>query len=301
MVLAQCRRNFPDRQFELKVIKTTGDKLQVTNLAAVNEGLPKGLFTKELEVALLNREADFAVHSLKDLPTELPQGLYLSAVSEREEFATFSSTVQPPSRRRKNAVTNRAPNSKILLPAQPSPPAARRRQAQILALRPDLKCVPIRGNVGTRMQKLSDNAALDGTVLALAGMKRLGYTITSGGEIHGHDVAPGLLASILPLDQMLPCVGQAALGFESRLGDAETDHLRRAESPADLLVRHRRTRLSPGNGRRLPKPGCSSRRTHRLATPHSRRLFPGRNARRGELTGPANLGCSAPRLRRNSL
>src|SRR5688572_14829640 len=85
MVLAECRRHFPARQFELKVIKTTGDKLQTINLTNPNQEVTKGLFTKELEVAMLNREADFAVHSLKDLPTELPDGLYLSGVSERED------------------------------------------------------------------------------------------------------------------------------------------------------------------------------------------------------------------------
>ena len=69
MVLAQCRGNFPDRTFELKIIKTTGDKLQTINLTNPNQAVPKGLFTKELEVAILNGEADFAVHSLKDLPT----------------------------------------------------------------------------------------------------------------------------------------------------------------------------------------------------------------------------------------
>src|SRR3954471_460673 len=85
MVLAQCHALFPDRTFELKIIKTTGDKLQTINLTNPDQTVTKGLFTKELEVALLNREADFAVHSLKDLPTELPDGLYLSAVSERED------------------------------------------------------------------------------------------------------------------------------------------------------------------------------------------------------------------------
>src|SRR6267154_4726020 len=85
MVLAQCRSAFPELTFELKIIKTTGDKLQTASLAQEGSALPKGLFTKELEVALLNREADFAVHSLKDLPTELPAGLRLGAVGERAD------------------------------------------------------------------------------------------------------------------------------------------------------------------------------------------------------------------------
>src|SRR6266705_3145379 len=85
MVLAQCRAAFPELSFELRIIKTTGDKLQTASLAQEGKGLPKGLFTKELEVALLNREADFAVHSLKDLPTELPEGLMLAATPKRED------------------------------------------------------------------------------------------------------------------------------------------------------------------------------------------------------------------------
>lgn len=217
MVLEQCRRNFPDRQFELKVIKTTGDKIQTTNLAAADRSLPKGLFTKELEIALLNREADFAVHSLKDLPTELPEGLYLSAVSEREDVrdvllyrsANYKSGSQLKDFRTGATIAS----------------TSTRRQAQVLALRPDLKTIPIRGNVGTRMQKLHDKTDFDATILALAGMKRLGYSITPEGAIQGRDVPPGLLASILPLEEMLPCVGQAALGFESRSGDKETDEI----------------------------------------------------------------------------
>src|SRR5271166_4691216 len=84
-VLAQCRAAFPQHQFELNIIKTTGDKLQTASLAKEGESLPKGLFTKELEVALLKHRADLAVHSLKDLPTELPAGLKLGAVGKRAD------------------------------------------------------------------------------------------------------------------------------------------------------------------------------------------------------------------------
>src|SRR6266478_916783 len=83
-VLAQCRAAFPELKFELKIIKTTGDKLQKASIAKPDESLPKGLFTKELEVALLKNEADLAVHSLKDLPTEIPAGLKLAATPKRE-------------------------------------------------------------------------------------------------------------------------------------------------------------------------------------------------------------------------
>src|SRR5436309_13346635 len=85
MVLAQCRAAFPRLRFELNIIKTTGDKLQTASLAKEGTELPKGLFTKELEVALLKHKADLAVHSLKDLPTELPEGLKLGAVGKRAD------------------------------------------------------------------------------------------------------------------------------------------------------------------------------------------------------------------------
>src|SRR2546423_2964427 len=85
MVLAQCREAFPKLQFELRIIKTTGDRLQTASLAQEGKTLPKGLFTKELEVALLEHHADLAVHSLKDLPTELPDGLTLGAVGKRAD------------------------------------------------------------------------------------------------------------------------------------------------------------------------------------------------------------------------
>src|SRR5688500_17661477 len=180
MVLADCRRNFPGRNFELMIIKTTGDKLQTINLTNPNQEVTKGLFTKELEVAMLNREADFAVHSLKDLPTELPEGLYLSGVSEREDVrdVLVYRSVSPSADKR-----GYRPHAQltVLVSGATIASSSTRRQAQILATRPDLKTVPIRGNVGTRLQKLAENPQLDATVLAYAGLKRLGYQVESNG------------------------------------------------------------------------------------------------------------------------
>src|SRR3974390_985456 len=85
MIAAECRKIFPHQRFELKIIKTTGDKLQRASMAKVEGGLPKGLFTKELEVALIKGQADLAVHSLKDLPVDLPIGLLLAATPKRED------------------------------------------------------------------------------------------------------------------------------------------------------------------------------------------------------------------------
>ena len=235
LVLAQCRRNFPERQFELKIIKTTGDRLQTINLTNPNQIVTKGLFTKELEVAMLNGEADFAVHSLKDLPTELPEGLYLSAVSEREDVRDvliYRSPGIASDAKRGYVAHSRVQDFKSGATIATS---STRRQAQLLGIRPDIKTVPIRGNVGTRLQKLVDNAELDGIVLALAGLKRLGYAVELDGSLSGKDVPAGLLGSILPLEQMLPCVGQAALGFESRSGDHETDQIVQGLNDAPTL------------------------------------------------------------------
>ncbi|HEX7860365.1 MAG TPA: hydroxymethylbilane synthase [Verrucomicrobiae bacterium] len=224
LVLAECRRHFPDRHFELKIIKTTGDKLQTINLTRPNQQVTKGLFTKELEVAMLNREADFAVHSLKDLPTELPEGLYLSGVSEREDVRDVlvyrSQSIATGEKR------GYLPDSQLtdFVSGATVASSSTRRQAQILVLRPDLKTVPIRGNVGTRLQKIAENAQLDATILAYAGLKRLGYGVENG-CLRGKDVPAGLLATVMSVEQMLPCVGQAALGYESRIGDKEIDEI----------------------------------------------------------------------------
>lgn len=224
LVLAQCQKLFPAISFELKIIKTTGDKLQTINLTNPDQTVTKGLFTKELELAMLEGEADFAVHSLKDLPTDLPDGLCLSAVSQREDVRDV--LIYRPNEGAGGKRGYPAHSQLADFPAGATiASSSTRRQAQILAVRPDLKTVPIRGNVGTRLQKLLERPELDATILAFAGLKRLGYRITPEGTIAGRDVPAGLFATILPIDQMLPCVGQAALGFESRAGDERTDRI----------------------------------------------------------------------------
>ncbi|MBM3835425.1 MAG: hydroxymethylbilane synthase [Verrucomicrobia bacterium] len=226
MVAAECRTAFPDLRFEIKIIKTTGDKMQTLSLTNPNQQVTKGLFTKELEVALLNGEADFAVHSLKDLPTELPEGLILAAVSKRADVrdvliyrdaAFFGHAVQQGGAKR-----GFAPHASIrdFPPGATIATSSTRRQAQLLALRPDLKLVPIRGNVGTRLQKLADKPELDGLLLAAAGLARLGIRLSENGELQGDAVPARLLAVHLPPEQMLPCVGQAALGIEARKCDS---------------------------------------------------------------------------------
>lgn len=232
MILAQCRAAFPDQAFELRIIKTTGDKMQTASLAQENKTLPKGLFTKELEVALLDQSADLAVHSLKDLPTELPAGLTLGAVGGKREdvrdvliYRDAAFLTHHASR-----ITDRRgfpPHLKVKdLPAGAViATSSTRRKAQLLAHHGGLQIVDIRGNVATRMQKLMDKPELDATVLALAGMTRLNFKITPDGKILGDAVPDGLLAVILDTDVMLPCVGQAAIGIEIRTNDARLEKI----------------------------------------------------------------------------
>ena len=234
MVIAQCRAAFPKLSFELKIIKTTGDKLQTASLAQEGQNLPKGLFTKELEVALLKHKADLAVHSLKDLPTELPAGLILGAVGKRADVrdvliyrdaeylkaaeANKDSTDWTPGQSERRGFR---PNLKVKdLPAGAVvATSSTRRKAQLLEHNRQLKVQEIRGNVVTRMQKLFERAELDGTVLALAGISRLNFQVTPEGQLQGDAVPDGLLATILDTDVMLPCVGQGAIGIEVRAED----------------------------------------------------------------------------------
>ena len=234
MVLAQCRAAFPKLVFELKIIKTTGDKLQTASMAQEGKSLPKGLFTKELEVALLKHRADVAVHSLKDLPTDLPAGLKLGAVGKRAdvrdvliyrdaawlqkaEADTHSADWSPGQSRRRGF----APKLQMedLPPGAVVATSSTRRRAQLLAHNPGINAPDIRGNVVTRMQKLAERPELDATLLALAGLTRLNFQVTAEGKLQGDAVPDGLLATILEPEEMLPCVGQGAVGIEVREHD----------------------------------------------------------------------------------
>src|SRR5215475_13028823 len=167
-VLAQCRTAFPKLGFELKIVKTTGDKLQTASLAKEGTELPKGLFTKELEVALLKHKADIAVHSLKDLPTELPAGLKLGAVGKRADVrdvliyrdaawlkqaeANKDSAEWSPGQSNRRGFAPRL-RIKDLPEGAVVATSSTRRRAQLLEQNPGLKAPDIRGNVVTRLQK----------------------------------------------------------------------------------------------------------------------------------------------------
>jgi hydroxymethylbilane synthase len=226
MIAALCRAAFPSLRFELKIIKTTGDKLQKASMAKTGdqaEALPKGLFTKELEVALVEEQADIAVHSLKDLPTDLPSGLILAATPQREDVrdVLIYRSGEFPAAKGPAGSRGLKPHSRLKEFPQGATIAtsSTRRKMSLLAARPDLKIVEIRGNVSTRMQKVAERGELDATILALAGMTRLQFKINGDGTIRGEAVPAGLLATVLDLDEMLPCVGQGAIGIEIRAHD----------------------------------------------------------------------------------
>lgn len=237
-VFDQCRKAFPRLQFEMKIVKTTGDKLQTASMTS--NKLPKGLFTKELEVALLKHRADLAVHSLKDLPTEVPAGLKLGAVGKREDVrdvliyrdaqylkqqeADVNADEWTPGQAARRGFGPRLtftdlPEGAVLATG------STRRKAQVLADRPDLHVVEIRGNVTTRLRKVAERAELDATLLALAGLKRLNFEVTKDGHLTGDAVPDGLFATVIEATTLLPCVGQGAVGIEIREGDERLETL----------------------------------------------------------------------------
>src|SRR5438105_13664252 len=175
---------------ELVSIRTTGDRVQTRLLAEIGG---KGLFTKEIEEALLDRRIDLAVHSLKDMETVLPAGLEIGAVLARDDP--------------RDALISRSGAGLADLPQRARiGTASLRRRAQLLRWRGDLDVLPIRGNVNTRLEKLAAGE-FDALVLALCGLERLGKA--------------GLASEVLAPEQMLPAVGQGALAIECRAGEPE--------------------------------------------------------------------------------
>lgn len=244
--LDQLKKLFPRKQFDLKIMKTTGDQLQTASLSNPDPKLPKGLFTKELETALLEGEASLAVHSLKDLPTELPPGLKLGAVLKREDpcdvlvfrdesVARVRRMVEPPPPREWSPGRAEMPylrgfNAGTRISDLPEnavvATSSARREAQLKRHRPDLRITAIRGNVGTRLNKLLSQTELDATILAAAGLIRLGFRIQSDGKLGGRDQEfPGLMATRLEADEMISCPGQGIIGLEIREDDSLAQEL----------------------------------------------------------------------------
>jgi hydroxymethylbilane synthase len=179
---------------EIEIIHTTGDK--ITNVALAKVGT-KGMFTKEIEEALAAGCVDLAVHSLKDLPTELSNGFEIAAITEREDA-------------RDAFCSRKYGKSEDLPKGARVGTSSLRRQAQLKAIRPDLDIYPLRGNVDSRLRKL-EQGEYDAVILAAAGLKRLGKT--------------ELIQQIIPAEIMCPAAGQGALGIEIREGDGKTREL----------------------------------------------------------------------------
>jgi len=261
-------------EIEIEIIHTTGDKITDVPLAMVGTkgGLGKGIFTKEIEEALAAGRVDLAVHSLKDLPTELPPGFEIAAITERQDP--------------RDAFCSRHYSS-----FQELPQGARvgtsslRRQAQLKAVRPDLDIHPLRGNVDTRLRKL-EQGEYDAIILASAGLKRLGKT--------------ELIKQIIPAEIMCPAAGQGALGIEIRLGDIATGrHLEFLNDPAARAATtcERALLNSLGGGCQVPIGAFAEMKNGRLhlesivADPDGSKLL--RDSRDGRIEDAEKLGNAA--------
>jgi hydroxymethylbilane synthase len=186
-IKSELERQYPGVEVELLKIKTMGDKILDVPLAQVGG---KGLFVKEIEEAMLRGEIDLAVHSMKDVPTEFPDGLGLVVTTQREDP--------------RDAFLSDGVKFKDLRQGARIGTSALRRQAQLLKARPDLEMVIIRGNVETRIRKLKEDN-LDAVILAAAGLNRLGFST--------------VITELLDVDFSIPAIGQGALGLECRLDD----------------------------------------------------------------------------------
>jgi hydroxymethylbilane synthase len=258
-------------EIEIEIIHTTGDKITDVPLAQVGTkgGLGKGIFTKEIEESLAAGRVDFAVHSLKDLPTGLPAGFEIAAVTKREDprdaFCSrlYSKIEGLPQRARVGT-------------------SSLRRQAQLKAIRPDLDIHPLRGNVDTRLRKL-EQGEYDAIILAVAGLKRLGKT--------------DLVKQIIPAETMCPAAGQGALAIEIREGDAATrqcvaflnDAAARAATTCERALLNRL-----GGGCQVPIGALAEMRDSKLhleaivADPDGSKVL--RESRDGNLNDPEKLG-----------
>jgi hydroxymethylbilane synthase len=189
-VIAALAAIHPDVRFEQIVIRTTGDRRQNVPFADVGT---KGMFVKEIEEALLADEIDFAVHSLKDMPGELPEGLTLSAVPRRQDP--------------RDALLSAGADLEGLTRGARVGTSSLRRHIQLRSVRPDLRVEELRGNLDTRIRKLSEGQ-YDAIVLACAGLERMGWA--------------DQITQRIPEDVSIPAPGQGALALETRAGDSET-------------------------------------------------------------------------------
>jgi hydroxymethylbilane synthase len=191
-VKSELEKKFSTLSVEIQIIKTTGDKILDSPLSKIGD---KGLFTREIEQAMLDKKIDAAVHSLKDLPTQLPDGLCIGAISKREDVRDMFIA----NKKKNHTSIEELPQGATIATS------SLRRKSQLLAWRPDFIIVDVRGNLNTRLAKL-DESDWDGMLLARAGVVRLGFNERITEE--------------LPLEKILPAVGQGALAIEIRQDDS---------------------------------------------------------------------------------
>jgi len=189
-VAEKIKKIMPEAVIEIRIIKTSGDIMQDISLLKIGG---KGVFVKEIEDALLSNTIDLAVHSMKDVPTEIPEGLEFVAMLQREDARDILAS------RDGRKIEQMPKGAKIGT-------GSLRRAAQLLDMLPDAVIVPLRGNLDTRLRKI-ETEKLDGVIVAAAGMKRMGLVQR--------------ITQFLPVELMLPAVGQGALGLEVRTGDNE--------------------------------------------------------------------------------
>ena len=265
-VKEQLLQNQPALEVEVRIIKTRGDRLIDTPIADLGG---KGVFTKEIEEALLRDEIDLAVHSMKDLPPQLPAGLIIAAVPKREDARDVLVT------REKRAFADLPSGATIGT-------GSLRRQAQLLHNRRDISMLPIRGNVDTRLIKL-DEAQVDALVMAAAGLKRIGRAERIG--------------EYLADDVCVSAAAQGALGIESREESAVCEHVRFLHDPvtcSEVVAERALLDCLGGNcyvpiGARGRRAGSELRLTAIVASPDGRRLC------RSEVCGHADAAAELGR------
>ena len=261
-VKTELERNFSDLSIEVKIIKTSGDVIIDAPLSQIGG---KGLFTKEIEEALLDRRVHLAVHSLKDLPTQLPPGLCLAAITAREDA-------------RDALVSNRYQSLDALPAGAHIGTSSLRRQSQLLHLRRDLRILNLRGNLDTRLRKLEVDQ-YDGIVLACAGLIRLGHA--------------DRITARIPVEVLCPAIGQGALGIEARIDNVfaieKVKRLNHLET--QLAAEAERAFLRRlGGGCQVPIAGYAQTDDHGLrirgviASPDGRQLY--RDCEEARIEGP---------------
>jgi len=248
---------------EIKTIKTTGDKILDAPLSKIGD---KGLFTKEIEEALLANEIDLAVHSMKDLPTEIPVGLKITAITERLDATDLLVSKSGLS------IDELPSNSKVGT-------SSLRRRAQLLNKRPDLQVADLRGNLDTRIRKL-EQGQYDAIIVAGCGIERLGLKVEN---------------TVIPFDDMLPQAGQGALGIETRACDKATNEIVKTldNSQSRIAVEAERELLNAlGGGCQVPIGIYAEIKEQQIIIKAGVFSLDGKEVIRDEITGDKTENCS---------